>query len=559
MSVLDFPSGPAPDAPDTPDAPVAPVAGSEGLVPLFVRLKLALLRNGLRQSAGRSAAFVVTLVVVALIAVGQLLGLVLLRGEGRDAATVVVLATGVLALGWAVLPLFFPSGDETLDPSRLVMLPLRPRPLVRALLAASLVGVGPLYALCLLVGSVLAVAHGAGAVAVGVVAVPLALLICVALARSVATANIRLLTSRKGRDLAVLSGLVIAVGMQVVNFGAQRIGAAGGLSALEPAAGVVRWLPAASAIGAVDSASGGAYGEAVAQLLVSAVALAALLWWWQRGLVALMTAPDGSTIAAAGPTRGKDPAARRSRLGRLLPEGRTRTVMGRSLRYVLRDPKTKAAWITSLAVGLIVPVFNALQGAGTVWFACFAPMLLGMQMFNQFGQDTSAFWMVAQTVSTPRDAYEELRARALALAVVAVPYTVLVAVVLSAMLDAWGSLPGVLGILFALLGAMFGLGAVASAFFPYSIPQASGFKNAVPGQGGLAVLSSLVGLFGSAVVAAPVIAVTVALTVTDHRSVWLMAPAGAVYGVLVTWAGLRLAAPRTAARLPEILAAVSKG
>ncbi|MFD6421745.1 transporter [Streptomyces sp. NPDC060198] len=546
MSVLDVPSGPA---------PVAPVAGSEGLVALFVRLKLALLRNGLRQSAGRLAAFVVSLVVVVLIAAGQLLGLVLLRGEGRDAATVAVLATGVLALGWAVLPLFFPSGDETLDPSRLVMLPLRPRPLVRALLAASLVGIGPLFALCLLVGSVLAVAHGAGAVVVGVVAVPLALLICVALARSVATANIRLLTSRKGRDLAVLSGLVIAVGMQFVNFGAQRIGAAGGLSALEPAAGVMRWLPAASAIGAVDSASGGAYGEAVAQLLVSVVALAALLWWWRRGLVTLMTAPDGSTVAAAGPSRGKDRAVGRPRLGRLLPEGRTRTVMGRSLRYVLRDPKTKAAWITSLAVGLIVPVFNALQGAGSVWFACFAPMLLGMQMFNQFGQDTSAFWMVAQTISTPRDAYEELRARALALAAVAVPYTVLVAVALAVMLDAWGSLAGVMGVLLALLGAMLGLGAPASAFFPYSIPQEGGFKNVVPGQGGLAVLSSLGGLVGSVVVAAPVIAVTVA----DSRSVWLMAPAGAVYGVLVAWAGLRLAATRTAARLPEILTAVSKG
>ncbi|CAM5690994.1 Transporter OS=Streptomyces tendae OX=1932 GN=F3L20_29585 PE=4 SV=1 [Streptomyces tendae] len=58
----------------------------------------------------------------------------------------------------------------------------------------------------------------------GVLAVPLALLVCVALARAVAAANVRLLTSRKGRDLAVLSGLVVAIGAQVVNFGAQRLG-----------------------------------------------------------------------------------------------------------------------------------------------------------------------------------------------------------------------------------------------------------------------------------------------------------------------------------------------
>ena len=43
----------------------------------------------------------------------------------------------------------------------------------------------------------------------------LSLLVCVALARAVAAANVRLLTSRKGRDLAVLSGLVVAIGAQV--------------------------------------------------------------------------------------------------------------------------------------------------------------------------------------------------------------------------------------------------------------------------------------------------------------------------------------------------------
>ncbi|NDZ88948.1 transporter, partial [Streptomyces sp. SID10115] len=85
-------------------------------------------------------------------------------------------------------------------------------------------------------------------------AVVLTLLVCVALARAVAAANIRLLTSRKGRDLAVLSGLVIAVGAQVVNFGAQKLGSSG-LSTLDPAADVVRWIPPSAALGAVHSVS----------------------------------------------------------------------------------------------------------------------------------------------------------------------------------------------------------------------------------------------------------------------------------------------------------------
>ncbi|MDR3081250.1 MAG: transporter, partial [Streptomyces sp.] len=191
-----------------------------GLTSTVVRLKLSLLRNGLRQSAGRRAAYITSVVFTLLFAALQLLGLILLRGNAH-AATVAVVGTAVLALGWAVMPLFFPSGDETLDPTRLVMLPLRPQPLVRALLAASLVGIGPLFTLCLLAGSAISVSHGAAGHITAVVAVVLALLVCVALARAVAAANIRLLSSRKGRDLALLSGLVIAIGVQVVNFGAQ--------------------------------------------------------------------------------------------------------------------------------------------------------------------------------------------------------------------------------------------------------------------------------------------------------------------------------------------------
>ncbi|MEE1800615.1 transporter [Streptomyces sp. NPDC101062] len=531
------------------------------LTPVLVSLKLSLLRNGLRQSSGRTAAYVTTVVLVLLVTAAQVLGLVLLR-DTAHVDTVVVLLTAVLALGWAVLPLFFPSGDETLDPTRLVMLPLRPEPLVRALLVTSLVGIGPLFTLCLLTGSAAATAHGAGAAAVAVLAVPLALLVCVALARAVAAANIRLLTSRKGRDLAVLSGLVIAVGVQIVNFAAQRLGDAGGLAALDPVTAVVRWLPPAAALGAVGSVSEGAYGRAVAQLLLTGVALAALLYAWQRSLVKLMTAPDGSTLGAGQQGRREATAGRGP--GRVLaaafPEGRTATVMKRSLRYVWRDPKTKAAWATSLAIGLIVPLFNALQGTGTIYFACFAAGMLGIQMYNQFGQDTSAFWMVALTISSTRDAYLELRARALALLVVTLPYSALVTVATAAVLGDWTALPEALGLSFALLGAMLATGAVASARFPYSIPQDSGYKNVAPGQAGLAWISIFGGMLGAALLCAPVLALTIWLhTANLGDRTWLLLPVGTAYGALIALGGLRLAAPQTATRLPEILTAVSKG
>ncbi|MGW1225367.1 transporter [Streptomyces sp. NPDC001478] len=550
MSVLDAPAG---SGPRTDRAQAAP-----DLIPVLVRLKLSLLRNGLRQSAGRRAVYLVSFAGAVLLALGQVAGLIAMRGQDHI-VSVTVLAAGVLAVGWAVMPLFFAAGDETLDPGRLVMLPLRPRPLVTALLVSSLVGIGPLFTLCLAAGSVAATARGAAGAAFAVVAAPLTLLVCVALARAVATANTRLLTSRKGRDLAVLSGLVIAVGIQVVNFGAQRLGRSGGLSALDPVADVVRWLPPASAIGSVDSASQGAYGRAAVQMLLSVAALVLLMVVWRRSLERLMTAPDGSTLAAADPGRAAS-APEGSGFWSLFPEGRTGTVMRRSLRYVARDPKTKAAWVTALAIGLIVPVLNAVQGTGSVYFACFGAGMLGIQMYNQFGQDTSAFWMVALTISSTRDAYLELRARALALLLITLPYTVLVAVVTAAVLGDWEALPGVMGLSLALLGAMLATGAVASANFPYSVPQDAGFKNVAPGQAGLAWISVFGGMVSAALLSAPVIALTVWLHVTGAEELlWVVVPVGAVYGTLVAWAGLRIAAPRTAERLPEILTAVSKG
>ncbi|MEU3345646.1 transporter [Streptomyces sp. NPDC006700] len=532
-------------------------AVAPSITPVVVRLKLSLLRNGLRQSGDRRAAFIASAVVALVFGALQMAGLIALRGHAHI-GSVTVLGVAVLALGWAVMPLFFPTGDETLDPTRLVMLPLRPRPLVGALLAASLVGIGPLFTVLLLVGCVITVAHGVAASVVAVLALVLTLLVCVALARAVAAANIRLLTSRKGRDLAVLSGLVVAVGAQVVNFGMRRLGSAG-LGQLDPVADVLRWLPPSSAVGAVDSVSRGSYGVAVAQLALTAAALAALLALWARSLTRLMTTPDSSTLQPVdAPARGR--AREGGGLARWLPDGRTGTAMERSLRYIWRDPKTKAAWVTALAIGLIVPVFNAVQGTGSPYFSCFAAGMLGIQMYNQFGQDTSAFWLVALTISAPRDAYVELRARALALLLITLPYATLVTVLTTGLLGEWRRLPDVLGLSFALLGAMLATGAWTSARFPYSIPQ-EGHKNVAPGQAGLAFVSIFGGMVAAALLCLPFIALVIWSNVSagGESWSWVLLPVGAAYGAAITLLGLRLAAPRTAARLPEILTAVSKG
>ncbi|MFF2922773.1 transporter [Streptomyces celluloflavus] len=539
-------------------APAAPPAAAPSLTPVFVRLKLSLLRNGLRQSTGRTLAYVASVVVGLLFAAGVMAGLIALRGNAHI-GSLAVLLTGIVTLGWAVMPLFFPTGDETLDPTRLVMLPLRPRSLIVSLLTASLIGIGPVFTVALVTGSVIAVADGPVAAVAGVLAVILVVLVCVSLARAVATASVRLLTSRRGRDLAVLGGLFIAIGAQGVNIAATKLGRPDGLSALEPVGEVLRWVPPASAISAVQDAGQGAYGRAVAGLALTALALALLLWWWQRTLTTVMTSPDSSTLQAAGKDSGRSSQPGDRGLARLLPGGRTGPVMLRMMRYAWRDPKTKMAWAMAIGVGLLVPVVSSLQGHGTIYTSFSASALLGMQMYNQFGQDTSAFWMVASTISTPRDAYLELRARAFTLALVAVPFVTVVVAGTAAFIGPWSDFLEVYGLSLALLGALLATGALASALFPYSIPSEVN-KNVAPGQGSIAWFSLFGGIVVGSLLSSPMLALTLWLHLADlHGLLWILLPVGAVYGVLIAQLGLRVAAPRVARRLPEILLAVSKG
>ncbi len=384
---------------------------------------------------------------------------------------------------------------------------------------ASLVGVGPVFTLALVTGTVIMLAQGAAAAAVGVVALVLVVLVCVTLARAVATASVRLLTSRRGRDLAVLSGLFIALGSQGVNIAAQKLGRPDGLTVLEPLGAVLRWVPPASAMAAVDDAGRGSYGSAAVGLALTALALALLLWWWQRTLTALMTSPDSSTLQAVEKDSARRSGGGERGLARLLPDGRTGTVMLRTLRYAWRDPKSKMGWATALGVGLLVPVVSSLQGRGSIYTAFSASALLGMQMYNQFGQDTSAFWMVASTIATPRDAYEELRARAMTLALVAVPYVTLVVIGTAALIGPWSDFLEVYGLSLALLGALLATGALSSALFPYSIPS-EGNKNIAPGQGAIAWFSLFGGLLVGAVLSAPMLGLTIWLHVVCLLYTW---------------------------------------
>ncbi|MFG2818796.1 transporter [Kitasatospora sp. NPDC048365] len=525
-------------------------ADDRTVVRTLVRLKLRLLSNGLRRSSERMAGYVIGSLVGLVVVFGISVGLFLLPDRSAaDAATVLAAALTVM---WAAAPLFLFSGDESADPTRLTMLPLRPRPLMRGTLLGALIGPGPVLALLLLTGCAVASAAGPAAVAAAVLGVPLATVTMLVLSRAVASANARMLSSRRGKDFAIFGGLLFAVLTQVGNLGVQSVvghpGSQVDLAPLRPYAAVLRWVPPVSAVDSVRSAADGAYPAALAQLALTGGLLVLLVRWWLRSLETLMVTTDASTLVA---TRGRGG----SWLWRLLPAGRAGAAMQRHLRYAWREPRAKAAIFTSIGMTVVFTALSLIQGWSSVYVLALGGLMLGLQTVNLFGMDGSAFWMVAQTIADERDARAELRGRALAVMVFAVPSVLVLAPVLGVATGQWAALPSALGLTLGALGVGLGLGGVLSVRAPYAMPvDSSPMRNAAPGQSGLVLLNGFGSMVGVALLTLPLGALLAALLLADLPT-WPLLPVGLGYGALLAVLGVRYAARLLPGRLPEILAA----
>ncbi|MFJ5922112.1 transporter [Kitasatospora sp. NPDC092948] len=530
-------------------------ADDRAVVRALVSLKVRLLRNGLRRSPGRAAGYLAGSAFGALIALSVAAGLVALHGRTGAADAAAVLTAG-LAVAWTAMPLFFFAGDESADPTRLTMLPLRPPALLRGTLFGSLVGPGPVLGLLVLAGAAAAGGRGAASAVVAVVAVPLTLVLLVTLTRSVAAANARLLSSRRGKDFAIFGGLLFAVLIQLGNLGVQSAlrqpDRSFDLSVLHPYASVVRWIPPVSAIDAVRSAGEGAYLVAALQLALAVGLLAVLLRWWLRSLQDLMVSGDASTLVKTSSVH----SGSGSRAWRLLPAGRAGTAAQRHLRYAWREPRAKAAVFTGIGMTCVIAALSVVQGWGSVYVIALGALMLGLQSGNLFGMDGSGFWMVAATLITRRDARDELRGRVFAVLLYGVAVLLLAGPVLAAVTGRWQELAPALGIAFAVLGTSVGLGCLSSVYAPYALPaDGNPMRSAAPGQNGVVMLNAFGSMIGVSVGCAP-IGITLGILLASHSPAWPVLPAGLLYGAGMLLLGIRIASGGLIKRLPEILARV---
>jgi ABC-2 type transport system permease protein len=516
---------------------------------LLVQLKLRILRNALRSSGPAKASFIVSTVFAVLFAIGTFVGLAALRGHSASVGLTTVVFT-VFAFGWLFLPLLAFGFDSTLDPATLALYPLRTRPLAVGLLAASCTGAWPLANVIGLLGVTVGLARGGLGVLIAVIAVLLQVLFCITLARFVITTLAGLLRSRRGRDLAAL--LVIPLFALYEIFGQVLPKAiSGGHLTASSFAGVdrwIRWIPPGLAAHAIQDASDGHPGTALLRLLLLAAFISVLGWLWIRSLGRSLVTVDTSTQGSA--VRGAAlPFARFGLRG---------TLTARFWIYQRRDPVSLIYWAIVLVVAAVAS-FRTVQTpkylTGLILSMALGAALTAALHTNSIGTSGQDFSFESLALSSRRSLRAYFSSQDLALAVIAVPLLTVISFALAAL--AKHPVDGFVGLAVALaaIGAGFALSNVFTAAVPYPVERRAGLPVPRPAEGftGQRLLSYLGTLLGTGVLIIPVI-LAVVLTRPDPAGVAmpLLVVCAAAYGLVLAWAGVRIAAGLAEPRLPEL-------
>jgi ABC-2 type transport system permease protein len=536
----------------------------------FVRLKLRVMGNNFRGQSWRIGLFIVGILVGLWFAAS---GFVLLGAAGwadnpQLTAIAPALGGGLLVLGWTLLPLVFFGVDETLDPARFALLPLRRRTLVTGLFAAALVGIPAAAALIATSGLVLAawLLGGWTAAAVAAVGVVSGLFLCVAVSRAVTSAFATMLRSRRVRDLAAILLAVFAAllgPLQVAALGAVE---RADWDRLAGVARVVGWTPLGAPYTVGIDVAQGRWWAAPIKLLITLLCLGALLWWWSRSLESAMVG-----TVSGGATRARRDAAGGAvtqlfpRAARWARRDRYGALVAREARYWWRDSRRRASLITLAVVGVFVPVMTNLGSrdvaSGASGFDAsatllslsmlFVGVLAAVSLANQFGFDGSAY---AANVIAGVPGRLELRARVTAFSLYIVPLLVAIVVIVAVFLSepAWTGVMA--GTLFAAYGAGLAINLFISIIGAYALPESTNPFAINSGAGVAKGLLTFVSMIASGAATIPMVVATALL---GDVWLWIALPVGLAYGGGAVLLGTYLAGDVLDHRMPELLVAVT--
>ncbi len=517
---------------------------------LLVQLKLRLLLNALRSSTAAETSFIISTFFAFVLAVGGFYVLALFRGSSASVDLTTVCFT-VFAFGWLILPILAFGLDGTLDPASLALYPLRIRPLAVGLLAASATGAWPLANVLGLLGVTVGLARGALGLLVAVVAVVLQVLFCITLARFVTTSMAGMLRSRRGKDLAAF--LVIPI-FALYEFFIQvvpRVAAEGGITAASFARvdSWLRWLPPGLAAHAIQDASAGRPGTAMARLALLAAVIVALGWGWIRSLSRALVTADTSTQSSK--VRGTAlPLARYGLRG---------AVAARFWIYQRREPTSLIYWAMTAVIMVVVSASTILgphkHPAVVIASAIFGAGFVGFFHANSVGLTGPPFVIEALALTSRRSLRAYFSGQNIALAVIAAPLLAAICFGLAAAVRDPKEAVAATAVALAGLGAALGLSNIFTVTLPYPMARRAGspMRQAAQGYGSYTFGGVIGNLLGVAVLVSPVI-VAGALTSADQAAVRIpvLMVCSAAYGLALAWAGVQFAAREAEGRLPEL-------
>ncbi|WP_196716684.1 transporter [Actinomyces trachealis] len=516
---------------------------------------------------------------------------------------VLTLLGAVTVLGWCLVPMLFTGVDSTLDPRAMAAWIAPSQKLSIGLVAASATGIpgvvtGAAFVLPALTWAV--AGHPASAL-LAVVLAPVALATCV-LASRVLVIGSGVSTSRRGRDLMALLGvLVLLVASQLPFFLNLWLDSRTlGLGHLGNAARILGWTPLGWAFFAPAKLAAGHVLSAVL-LTLGAVALPVLLLLvWERVLTQVMTgrsARSGSrsriTFGQAAPTPqtasaqatrtdavgAAEPLLWHRRLAQIVPSPAA-AVAARCLRYWRSDPRYLAQGAALLLVPPLlvgVALANTLRvrasaelGEGAITFNLalgHAPNLLlglapavaligGWALHNDLGFDSTAQWM---HLSAGLSGRHDRLGRVVGLMVWLLPILVLLLGVLSVWTGRWDMAPAVLGVTLAVLGCALAWSSITSVLLPYET-NAPGESPMHSRTSGMALVVSLVQLAGVGLISLAACPTAIGFVAIAAYGAWawgwLLLLAGALWGLAALWLGVRVGGALLEQRWVRVLTTV---
>ncbi|TPG19655.1 hypothetical protein [Pedococcus bigeumensis] len=505
------------------------------MVAHLLRLKLHLLRNGLRRSVAAIVGMVVGVLYGGGFVLVGLAALISLRAQGdlHLARSAVVIAGAGLVAAWALLPILLFGVDPTLDPTRFATFAVRERTLAVGLVLTALVGLPGVATTLLVLGSVVAGSRSVPSTLAALVGGLLGLLTCVLLSRIGTAAASAVLATRRGRDVAGIGGLLLFVSLGPVLAGLTG----GGLNraTVDRLAEVLAWTPLGWAWAPAGDLALGDWGGGLLRLALAAALCLALLMVWERLLVAVLRNPRSASAGGGTVGGGLGLFAR-------MPGTPMGAIAARAGTYWIRDPRfnVPAVMTILLPAGLLIPGVGSDSELALLAMPLASAYLIGWGQHNDVGYDSTAFWMhVASGVDGVSDRLGRLFPSGL-MALVCVPLYAVLGPVFGA---PWRLLPATFGVGCALALNGFAVACVTSAVKQYAVP-APGENPFTSRPGSAGVTLGVQAVCGAAVftLSIPALVLGVLAYLGWEWAAWTALVVGPALGVVALVIGTRMGA-----------------